>query len=146
MIDDDLATFGCTPPNSLPASFTIDFGREVKLSRLVFNQRLYNNRYYNHANLMYFDIYRPAVTTFSQSGFWNEWRKIKTCTVVKPSGLSGTETTNEDMRAAAKGHEFSFPRNMEPVRYVRIMMPAGSTWENASFANIAELTFYGIYE
>jgi hypothetical protein len=146
MIDDDLATFGNSLNNSLPASFTIDLGKKMKLSRVILYQRLYNNQYYNHANPKYFDVYRPIDEELSQYGFWTDWQKIMTCTVIKPSGLSGTEVTNEDMRAATNGHEFSFPRTMEPIRYLRFRMPPGSTYGNVNFVNVAELTFYGINE
>ncbi|KAA6341906.1 hypothetical protein EZS27_010320 [termite gut metagenome] len=146
LIDDDLSTIGHSPNNSLPASFTVDLGQKVKLSRVVAHQRLFNDQYFNHNNPKFFEVYRPVLEELSQYGFWSDWRKIMTCTIVKPSGLSGTEVTNEDMRAAAKGHEFSFPRTMEPVRYVRFLFPSGSTWGNVNYVGLAELTFYGMYE
>jgi hypothetical protein len=145
MFDDDLTTSGHTAEGALPAAFTLDFGKITKLSRVIFFQRFIYNQYYNHANPKYFEVYMCNVAEPSANGSWSEWTKIMTCTIEKPSGLSGTEVTNEDMRAGAKGHEFSFPRDMEPVRYLRFVLP-NSTWGGRPYANVTELTFFGKYE
>jgi hypothetical protein len=68
-----------------------------------------------------------------------------TCDVIKPSGLPGTEVSIADMRAGKVGHEFNFPKNLEPVRYLRFLIPR-STWGNTTYGQIAELTFFGLYD
>jgi hypothetical protein len=144
MFDEDLTTCGHTAEGALPASFTIDLGKTTTLSRVIFFQRMFQDQYFNHANPKYFEVY-TCNTEPSASGNWSEWTMIMNCEIVKPSGLSGTEVTNEDQRAGMNGHEFSFPRNMEPVRYLRFLLP-NSTWGSRPYANVAELTFFGRYE
>jgi hypothetical protein len=145
MFDEDNSTCGHTAEGALPAYFTVDLGKITKLSRLIMFQRLFQDQYFNHANPKYFDVYLCNLDKPSANGNLMEWTKIMTCTIEKPSGLSGTEVTNEDMRAGSKGHEFSFPRDMKPVRYLRFMLPV-STWGGRPYANVAELTFFGRYE
>jgi hypothetical protein len=145
LFDEDLTTLGHTAAGTLPAAFTVDLGKLTQLSRLVMFQRFIYDQYFNHANPKYFEVYVCNIEEPSKSGNWEEWTKVMTCTVEKPSGLSGTEVTNDDMRAGARGHEFSFPRNLQPVRYLRFILP-NSTWGGVSYAHIAELTFFGRYE
>jgi hypothetical protein len=58
--------------------------------------------------------------------------------------LTGTAVTNEDLIYAEKGHEFDFPLDLEPIRYLRFNV-LGGNWEGQTYAHINELTFYGIY-
>lgn len=147
LFDDDVSTFAHTAEGAFPAAFTVDLGKVTTLSRVVMFQRFVYNQYYNHGNPKYFEVYTCNVDTPSAYGYWSEWTPVMTCTVIKPSGLSGTEVTNDDHRAGVRGHEFSFPRNMEPVRYLRFRIPgADATWGNQPYVHIAELTFYGKYE
>jgi hypothetical protein len=143
MIDDDISTFGHTDYNALPAALTIDFGRPAKLSRMLLFQWLVDNKYYGHGNLRYFEVYGRTDAP-SPSGEWTEWTKIMDCEIIKPSGLTGTAISNEDMIYAEKGHEYDFPLTLEPLRYLRIRVLAGG-WEGQTYTHITELTFYGTY-
>jgi hypothetical protein len=143
MIDDDVSTFGHTDYNTLPAAFTVDLGKKAKLSRMLLFQWLFENKYYNHGNPRYFKVWARAEAP-SSNGDWNEWTEIMDCEVVKPSGLTGTSITNDDIIYAEKGHEYDFPQDLEPVRYIRIRVSSG--WEGQTYAHITELSFFGIYD
>lgn len=140
MIDDDLTSFGHSPSSSLPAPFTIDLGVLAKVSRLVIFQRRYGDTYYNWGNPRAFDLY-VKVTAPSQSGDWQEWKKIRETEIVKPSGGASGTVTDDDKRAAEAGHEFVFDLSQEPVRYIRIVVK--STWGSTTFTHPAEIDVYG---
>jgi len=141
MIDDDKETFGHSPNSSLPAAFTIDLGKTVKLSRFLFFNRRYSNSYYSWGNPKTFEVY-ACFGTPSISGNWNEWTKLMDCAQDKPSGSAGTTQTDEDLAYATAGFEFEFDLEMQPVRYLRFVIT--STWENTSFSHPCELDFYGL--
>ncbi|MDR1339131.1 MAG: DUF4959 domain-containing protein, partial [Prevotellaceae bacterium] len=143
MIDDDVSTFGHTDYNALPAPFTMDLGKPAKLSRILLFQWLFDNKYYGHGNPRRFEVYGRTEKPSPNSN-WNEWTKIMDCELIKPSGLTGNSVTNEDLIYAEKGHEFDFPLDLEPVRYLRFNV-LGNNWEGQSYTHITELTFYGIY-
>jgi hypothetical protein len=145
LLDDDPTTPAHSATGSIPVTFSIDLGKKTKLSRYLLFQRLQGNTYYTNGNPKNFDVYVCSGTP-SLNGFWDEWTLIGNYTVVKPSGLSGNSVTNEDLRIARNGHEFSFPRDLEPVRYLRFRFPnTSSTWENKNFMCVGEFTFFGIY-
>ncbi len=139
MIDDDRTSFGHSPSSSLPAPFTIDLGVVAKVSRLVIFQRQFSSSYYNWGNPRAFDLYVRA-TAPSQSGDWSEWTKIKETEIIKPSGPSST-VTDDDLRVAEAGHEFTFDLSQEPVRYIRIVVK--STWGSTTFTHPAEIDVFG---
>jgi hypothetical protein len=143
IIDDDVSTFGHTDYGALPAPLTLDLGKPAKLSRMLLFQWAFDHKYFHHGNPRYFEVYGCPEEP-SPSGDWSEWTKIMDCELIKPSGLTGTAITNEDMIYAEKGHEFDFPLDLEPVRYLRIRT-LSNNWEGQTYAHIAELTFYGIY-
>jgi hypothetical protein len=140
LIDDDVDNFGHSPNSSLPAPFTVDLGQTAKLSRIIMFHRKYSDNYFNWGNPKTFEVYvaseRPA-----QDGNWDSWTKILTCETIKPSGSPGTTNTDEDLAAGEAGFEFTFPLEMEPVHYVRVVVL--STWEGTTFCHPAEVTFYG---
>lgn len=140
MIDDNLSTFGHTPNNALPASFTIDLGCTARLSRFVMHQRCFTDVYYNHGNPKKMEVYTCDHIP-NQSGDWSEWIKIMDCEIVKPSGSPGSTVTDLDMETARNGHEFSFDLLQAPMRYVRIII--SSAWDATSYTSPAEITFYG---
>jgi hypothetical protein len=140
LIDDDVDNFGHSPNSSLPAPFTIDLGRTAKLSRLVMYHRKYSDNYFSWGNPKTFDVYTTPDRP-SQDGNWNSWNKIMFCETIKPSGNAAVTNTDEDLAAGEAGFEFDFPLEMEPVRYVRIVIL--NTWEGTSFCHPAEVTFYG---
>ncbi|GAP73358.1 hypothetical protein SAMD00024442_8_56 [Candidatus Symbiothrix dinenymphae] len=126
------------------------------MSRLVVHQRRMNGKFYNQANVRLFSVWRPTVETPSQTGVWSDWTKAMDCECIKPSGIpygggDGADIidyTNEDMKMAQAGHNYNFPRDMEPVQYVRIYVAnQAAIWNpRAPYGQFAELTFYGLYE
>lgn len=140
MIDDDLTSFGHSPSSSLPAPFTLDLGVTAKVSRFVLFQRKFSDSYYNWGNPRAFDVYVKA-TTPSQSGDWSEWTKVMETEIIKPSGASSSTVTDDDLRAAENGHEFTFDLSLQPVRYIRIVVR--STWGSTTFTHPAEVDVYG---
>jgi len=143
IIDDNKDTFGHSADGSVPAAFTIDMARMVKLSRFVMFNRYFNNSYYSWGNPKTFEVY-VCFTTPSSSGDWSEWTKLMDCIEVKPSGEAGTTMTDEDLAAALAGFEFEVDLDLPAVRYIRFVIT--STWENTSFTHPDELDFYGVYE
>jgi hypothetical protein len=140
LIDDDVNNFGHSPNSSIPAPFTVDLGQTAKLSRFIMFHRKFSDNYFNWGNPKTFDVY-VAYSRPAQDGNWDSWDKIMTCETIKPSGSPGTTNTDEDLAAGEAGFEFTFPLEMEPVRYVRIVIL--STWEGTSFTHPAEVTFFG---
>lgn len=139
MIDDDLTSFGHSPSSSIPAPFTLDLGVTAKVSRIVLFQRKFSDSYYNWGNPKEFDVY-VKVGAPSQSGDWSEWKQIMKTEIAKPSG-TGSTVTDDDLRAAENGHEFTFDLGQEPVRYIRIVVR--STWGSTTFTHPAEIDVFG---
>ena len=140
LVDDILSNFACFGNNTVPgASATVDLGAIAKLSRFVVHQRHFGT-YYNHGNPRKLEVYvcdhKP-----DPSGNWDEWTKAMDCEIVKPSGSPSGTVTDLDMETAKNGHEFIFDLSLPPARYFRFVMTAA--WDGTSFANIAELDFYG---
>lgn len=140
LIDDDHETFGHSANSSLPAAFTIDLGVNAKLSRIVMFQRYFSNNYYNWGNPKQFEVYVSA-TRPSQDGDWSSWTKIMDCEVIKPSGLPAGTSNDEDIASALEGHEFAFPLDLPPARYIRIRIL--STWEGTTFTHPADFDVFG---
>lgn len=138
IFDDDVTTYGHT--EKLPNDFTIDLGSAYKLSRFRLWARLYQNSYYSWGNPRYFRVYGRLAQP-SLSGDWDEWTLLETCEVKKPSGLSGTEQTAEDLAVAEEGHEFEMPFDVPSIRYIRFRVD--DTWGGTLFAHPAELTLWG---
>ncbi len=140
LIDDDRDNFGHSANSSLPAPFTIDLGVDAKLSRIVMFQRFFSDDYYNWGNPKTFEVYVSA-TKPAQNGDWNDWTKVMDCEIVKPSGLPIGTLTDEDKALAQEGHEFAFPLDLPPARYMRIKIL--STWGGTTFTHPAEVDVFG---
>jgi hypothetical protein len=143
MLDDDLSTFGHSSwMDGWPAYTTIDLGKKAFLSRIVVHQRLYESMYYNNVNWKKFKVYKslPETPAYDPAGGWEE---VMECEIEKPSGMPVNECTSEDIRQAKKGHDFSFPRQMEAIRYIRIA--ATENWVGGGYGFASEITFYGSY-
>lgn len=140
LIDDDTETFGHSANSSLPAPFTIDLGVNAKLSRIVMFQRFFSGNYYNWGNPKVFEVYISA-TKPSQDGNWSGWTKVMDCEMIKPSGLPVGTSNDEDLALAEEGHEFAFPLDLPPARYVRVKIL--STWEGTTFTHPAEIDVFG---
>jgi hypothetical protein len=145
-IDDDILTFACSNNNTVPgASLTLDLGKISKLSRFIIHQRQDASFLYAHGNTRIFEIYSSDDDSDSPSGDWNTWTRRGSYTIIKPSGTtSAGASTEEDRIAASKGHEFSFPLDMPPVRYLRLRVLNNWT-SNSTFNECAEFTAYGLY-
>lgn len=141
ILDDDIMTLGHSFNNTVPgASFTIDLGKKAKLSRFILHQRLDQSQYvYAHGNPRIFEVY----SSDEANGDWSVWTRRIVGTVVKPSGAAIGTMTEEDRVAANEGHEYSFPLDMPPVKYVRFRVL--ETWTNGHFTHIGEFTTYGFY-
>jgi hypothetical protein len=63
------------------------------------------------------------------------------CNSFKPSGLPVGQNSSEDVEYAAKGEEFSFPRGINAVRYMRFEML--ESWSGMKCSTIGELSFWG---
>jgi hypothetical protein len=65
--------------------------------------------------------------------------------MIKPSGAPYGTVTEDDRAEATKGHEFSLPLDMPPVRYIRIRIL--ENWEaSGTLTCPSELTVYGFYD
>jgi hypothetical protein len=147
LIDDDILSIGHANNNTVPgASFTIDLGKKAKLSRCILHQRLTPapSYYYNGRNPHIFEVYSSDDDSDDPSGDWNTWTRQLTCTIIKPSGAPTGTITEDDRIAADNGHEFSFPLDMAPVRYIRVVILAN--WDTSvTLAHFGEFTTYGLY-
>lgn len=141
IIDDNVTTIGHSPVGVMPASFTIDLGERVKLSRLVMFQ-WDDDCEYAWGNPKRFEVY--GCNTPGMSGDWDEWTKIMDCTIIKPSGSPVGTNTDADIAALKAGHEFAVDVNSGIFRYIRIRVI--STWGGSTFTHIAEVTMYGAEE
>jgi hypothetical protein len=142
-IDDDIQTIIHSVANTVPgASITIDLGKKAKLSRFIYHQRM--TLLYRSLNPRIFAVYSSDDESDSPSGDWSAWTLRTTCTIIKPSGSAMGTVTEEDRVAAENGHEFSFPLDMPPVRYVRVVFL--EDWDPANtMASAGEFTTYGFY-
>lgn len=140
LIDGTIENFGHSANSTVPAPFTIDLGVTAKLSRVMMFQRKYQDKFYNWGNPKTFEVYVSS-TKPSQSGNWDEWTKVIDCEIIKPSGLPSGTTSDEDVALATEGHEFAFPLDLPPARYVRFKIL--STWGATTFTHPAEVSVFG---
>jgi len=143
MFDGDVTTYGHSYTGSLPVAITLDLGKQSRLSRIVFFQRLYSNLYYlwgNPRRIIIYGRHDPPAT-----GNWNEWTQLLDFNMVKPSGTNSdfTINTDEDVQAAVNGHEATLPITTDTYRYVRFHFM--TSWENRPYVHPAEIVFYGEY-
>lgn len=128
------------------ASITID-SKPIRLSRVVFWQFSwpFNNygHYYAGNNGMVYELYGTADATPSLD--MSGWTLLKTCTIIKPSGLPfimGRENMSEEDYNLAHnlGHEFILPLDAPTVRHLRIRCIEGF---NGSVGSFSELQIFG---
>lgn len=139
LLDNNLDTYAHSTITNDAVSVTIDFGREIKLSRLVLFQRSWRG-YYVEGNIKELELFqcnhRPSV-----EGNWGEWEKICDFSVTKPSGSPvGTETA-EDIAAAENGFDILMTEDVK-TRYIRIRVT--KSWGNTNYSYAAELDVYGV--
>ncbi len=143
MFDDDVNTIGHSYTGSLPVAITIDLGKESRLSRVIFFQRLQTNLYYTWGNPRRITVYGRKEAPIT--GQWDEWEELINFEMIKPSGTNSdfTINTDEDVVAAKNGHEASFPITSDTYRYLRFRFL--TSWENRPYVHPAEITVYGEY-
>ncbi|MBE8719673.1 DUF5000 domain-containing lipoprotein [Sphingobacterium pedocola] len=142
LIDDDWRTFGHSNNGTMPASFTVDMGQRVKMSRFVVTNREYWGHAFSWGNIKTFEVY-GRVDAPSADGNWDEWTPLQTpkeCEIIKPSGIGGTDVTPEDI-AFGIAFDFEVPFEMQAFRYFRLKVTG--TWSVTTFCHPAEVDFFG---
>lgn len=130
-------------PEEFPHRYTLDLGVNVKLSRFLLWQRPGADVLYQHGAPKYYRVYGRADDP--KGGNSNDplggWTLLMECTSKKPSGLPLGQNSSEDEEYAARGEEFSFPRSIPDVRFVRFEMI--ESWSGMKCSVVSELAFYG---
>lgn len=130
-------------PEEFPHRYTLDLGVDVQLSRFLLWQRPGSDVLYQHGAPKHFRIYGRA----DDPGAGNNndpldgWILLTECRSFKPSGLPLGQNSAEDEAYAAAGEEFSFPRDIPPVRYIRL--ETLESWSGMQCSVVSELAFYG---
>lgn len=129
-----------TIPNSgIPATFTIDLGKRIRVSRYKIWQRDRANEHWAAYNPNKWEIW--GSNDPNPDGSWESWTLINDFTMVKPSGLPVGQNSNEDMEVLRAGHDFDFPTSTDSYRYLRFKVT--ETWGSAQHITIAQLRFWG---
>lgn len=130
-------------PIEFPHRITIDLGVEAKLSRFRFWQRPGDDVLYQHGAPKHYKVY--GRTNKPEGGSASDplagWTLLMECNSFKPSGLPLGQNSSEDVEFASKGEEFSFPRDIPNVRYLRFEML--ESWSGMKCSTIGELAFWG---
>lgn len=134
------AGFITVPGHGLPQWFTFDLKEKVKLSRLVYYQRLGANYLYNSGAVRNFELY-GSNNPNPDGSFDESWTLLMECKSFKPSGTPAGSYTDEDLAYATAGEEFLIPTDAPPVRYLRWKTTAN--WGNATHVNIGEISVFG---
>ncbi len=122
---------------TLPTSFSIDLGAPATLSRLVYYPKATGTTYYVNSPKR-FEIW--GTNDPASDGSWESWTKLMDCEWIKPSGLPGSQLTEEDKAFSASGIEFEFSVGTSPMRYIRFRTL--ELWQGQHL-EIFELTFFG---
>lgn len=138
-----------------PRHMTIDLGKPYKLSRYVWFQRDNGaNWIYSYGNPKTWYAYARSTPpkvgeeiTEDKDGdglpdWTNYWTRIDNYEIIKPSGLPVGQLSQEDKDAAKEGHNFDFPLDLEPMRYIRYGIT--SNFDGSGWCNWSEIDFFGI--
>lgn len=130
-------------PAEFPHRLTIDMGVQAKLSRFRFWQRPGDDVLFQHGAPKHYRVYGRAEKpeAGSASDPMAGWTLLMECNSFKPSGLPLGQNSSEDVEYNAKGEEFSFPRDIKAVRYLRFEML--ESWSGMQCSTIGELSFWG---
>jgi hypothetical protein len=133
---------------------TFDMGVLAKLSRYKLWERgeAYGNDYsYNHGNPKTWTLWGSAKTapvdtnlptTSAKGTVVGDWVNLGNFTCPPPpSGNAPGQTTPADLAAVKAGFEFNIGIDAPKVRFIRLAV--NSTWGNADFAHVMELSFWG---
>ncbi len=128
--------------SGIPHHFTFDMGTVAKLGRFVAWQRgviSQKSLLYSGGSPKTFEVW--GSTAPDPLGSFDGWTKLMDCEIVKPSGRPLGDNLPEDEEVALAGHEFTFPADIPPVRYIRIRIT--KTWGGVDYMWLSELTFFG---
>lgn len=130
-------------PMEFPHRYTLDLGVNVQLSRFLLWQRPGADVLFQHGAPKYYRVYGRADDPKGGSSAdpLGGWTLLMECTSKKPSGLPQGQNSSEDEEYAARGEEFSFPRGIPDVRYVRFEMIR--SWSGMKCSVVSELAFHG---
>ncbi|TDQ07340.1 DUF4959 domain-containing protein [Pedobacter metabolipauper] len=133
---------------------TFSMGTMVKLSRYKIWERgeAYGNDYsYGHGNPKAWTLWGSAATapqdvelpvTSLPGAVVGDWVNLGNFDCPPPpSGNVPGQTTPLDLAAVKAGFEFNISLDAPRVRYIRLAVK--STWGNADFAHVTELSFWG---
>lgn len=122
-----------------PTWFTFDLGVLAKLSRFNLKFVQDDKHFYNDVSPRIYEIWGCA--ELDKSGSWDSWTMLLHIENEKPSGLPGSELTEDDRLAAREGDNANFPLDASPVRYIRIKCI--DNWTGNSNMVFTEVTFWG---
>ena len=135
------------PDLSAPTLVTIDLGVKEKLSSVViFPYKEWNNGgiYYYYTTMKRFEIWGSANPN-PNGALDGSWMLLRSCTLVKPSGLPvGTENA-DDLATAAAGFEWDLDINAPPIKYLRLrcLENFGTGGTTGTVQSVAEIHVYG---
>lgn len=121
-----------------PVSITIQLPGTFQLSRFRYMQNL--NLPYASANPKHIKVW-GSLNPNMNGDFDDSWFLLGEYDNWKPSGLPPGQNSDEDLRLATEGNEFTFPRESQAVKYLRIQIL--SSWQTRDFTYIAELQMWG---
>lgn len=130
-------------PVEFPHRYTLDLGVTVQLSRFLLWQRPGGDVLYQHGAPKHYKVYGRA----DDPGAGNAgdplagWTLLTECYSFKPSKLPLGQNSAEDEAYAAAGEEYSFPRDIPEIRYIRFEML--ESWSGMKCSVVSELSFYG---
>lgn len=128
--------------SGIPNHINFDMGVTAKLSRYIFWQRgtvSEHNLLYTAGSPREWEVW--GSNNPDPQGSYDGWVKLMDCRIDKPSGLPIGNNAEEDIRVAAAGHEFRFPVDAPPVRYIRIRV--NRTFQVTDYFWMSELSFFG---
>ncbi|MEC3878496.1 DUF5000 domain-containing lipoprotein [Parapedobacter sp. 10938] len=128
------------PGHGIPQWFTFDMGVQARLSRVVTFNRTQSQYLYQSGSIKKWKIYGSNDPN-PDGSFDDSWTLLLECESIKPSGLPTGSNTEEDKAYAAAGEEFTFPEDMEPVRYLRWQVT--ENWGKVTHVNIVEIDLFG---
>lgn len=126
------------PGSDLPSSFTLDFGKPTRFSRLkLWQVRGTATRTFNYCAPKEIEIW--GSNTLSDD--WANWTKITEHEFIKPSGLPLGQISALDEATANAGLDVDFPENADSYRYIR--WKTITNFGGIAAVQIAELKFWG---
>ncbi|MGV8091074.1 MAG: DUF5000 domain-containing lipoprotein [Mangrovibacterium sp.] len=147
--------FHTRPTDTMPQHFTIDLGKEYRLSRFVVHGRgefiAYGGptdrwqAFYAAGDLKDFELWGSTNPNRTTGTFDESWFKIGDYTRKRADGSTDPQAikplTDEDRALILAGHEFIVPDETPKLRWIRLR--ALTNYGNVGNIYIDELTFYG---